>query len=186
MARQLQGALAPLPSLIKHEAWQLQANQESMALATLLKRSLGRVERLIKQRQIWSQVHNQANITLTGDIAKIELVLYELLLAACGRSRPGGRLDIWCQPLEHPWLELSLTDNGAIDPRLLIDLHHREHLDLLAPSTLDHPPRAQSKDLPDDYSTIGGANGYFWPRRWTNAQPPDFTHRQAGVRKTIN
>lgn len=161
MARQLQGALAPLPSLIKHEAWQLQANQESMALATLLKRSLGRVERLIKQRQIWSQVHNQANITLTGDIAKIELVLYELLLAACGRSRPGGRLDIWCQPLEHPWLELSLTDNGAIDPRLLIDLHHREHLDLLAPSTLDHPPGRNLKICQTIIQQLGGQMDIF-------------------------
>lgn len=37
-------------------------------------------------------------MSISGDIVKIELVLYELLVAACHRSEPGGRIDIWCRP----------------------------------------------------------------------------------------
>ncbi|HEY9896507.1 MAG TPA: ATP-binding protein, partial [Candidatus Sericytochromatia bacterium] len=109
------------------------------SLVSLLKRSLGRVDHIIKQQQLWTQVHNETNLTLEGDITRIELVLYELLLAACQRSAIGGRIDIWCRQIDSHWLELSLTDSGVIEPRLLSELENGRSLDLLAPSTLDHP-----------------------------------------------
>jgi len=52
----------------------------------------------------------------------------------------GGRIDIWCRTLDPHWLELSITDNGVIEPRLLEELHTGRSQDLLAPSTLDQPP----------------------------------------------
>ena len=77
---------------------------------------------------------------ITGDIAKIELVLYELLLLACGRSHTSGRIDIWCRPLDSRWVEVSITDDGAIEPRLIEDLETGRAVDLLAPSMVDKAP----------------------------------------------
>jgi GAF domain-containing protein len=153
---QMQNALALLPNLIKKEFWQLDAQQEPMALATLLKRSLDRLDPLIKQRKLWSQVHNQTNVTLSGDTSKIELVLNELLLLACGRSTPGGRIDIWCHPLDQNWLELSITDDGNIEPQLLLELHHQDQLNLLAPSSLDQPPGQHLKICHTLIQQLGG------------------------------
>ncbi|MDS3861918.1 GAF domain-containing protein [Thermosynechococcaceae cyanobacterium BACA0444] len=142
--QQFQSQLTSLVPLLQQEAWELKPTmgqqQESLGLSTLLRRSLERIESLVKQKQLWTQVHNPEMLSVTGDIAKIDLVLQELLLCAAQRSQAQGRIDIWCQAIDSQWLELSITDDGQIDPRLLIDLHHREHLDWLAPSTLDQPP----------------------------------------------
>ncbi|HEY9896436.1 MAG TPA: GAF domain-containing protein [Candidatus Sericytochromatia bacterium] len=137
--RQLYEAVTPLAKVVEAEQWQLQTVSRTLSLVSLLKRSLGRVDHIIKQQQLWTQVHNETNLTLEGDITRIELVLYELLLAACQRSAIGGRIDIWCRQIDHYWLELSLTDSGVIEPRLLSELENGRSLDLLAPSTLDHP-----------------------------------------------
>ncbi len=143
VGQQFQAQLTTVVPLIQQEAWQLlppHREAESIGLSSLLKRSLDRIEGLVKQKQLWTQVHNPGMISLTGDINKFDLILQELLLAAAQRTPEGGRIDVWCQAIDMQWLELSITDDGAIDPRLLIDLHHRDHLDWLAPSTLDHPP----------------------------------------------
>lgn len=161
LVRQMQSVLAPIATVLKQETWQLQTLLESIPLATLLKRSLERVEPLTRQRQLWTQVHNQANLSLTIDIGKIELVLYELLLSACIRSRSGGRIDIWCNSLDQKWIELSITDDGVIDPRLLIDLNHRDHLDLLAPSTLNQLPGRHLKVCQAIIRQLGGQMEMF-------------------------
>ncbi len=137
---QLSDVIDPMQQFIQDEQWQLQVKTETVSLASLLRRALDRVDTLIKQRQIWSQVHNETNATITGDIVKIELVLYELLLTACQRSQPGGRIDLWCRHLDPSWIELSITDDGTIEPRLLEDLEAGRAVDLLAPSALDKPP----------------------------------------------
>ncbi len=138
--RQLGNMLTTAAPVLKHESWQLHNEYETTPLVSLLKRSIERVEALIKQRQLWSQVHNDTNLNIGGDIPKIEFVIYELLSAACRRSPPNGRLDIWCRPIDFHWLELSITDNGVVDQRLLEELHTGRSEDLLAPSTLDRPP----------------------------------------------
>ncbi|MBD1869171.1 GAF domain-containing protein [Cyanobacteria bacterium FACHB-471] len=138
--RQLSNTLSTMSPLLKNEQWQLHSEQETIPLASLLKRSLERVETLMKQRQIWSQVHNEGTVTIGGDICKIEFVLCELLTVSCRRSPISGRIDIWCRTLDPHWLELSITDNGVIEPRLLEELHTGRSQDLLAPSTLDQPP----------------------------------------------
>lgn len=132
--------LTGITPVLKHEAWKFHSDYETIPLASLLKRALERVDGLIKQRQIWSQVHSEANLSVGGDIPKIEFVLHELLVAACHRSPSSGRLDIWCRQMDSRWLELSLTDGGAIEPRLINELQAGRGTDLLAPSTLDQVP----------------------------------------------
>uniref|UniRef100_B8HTH7 Putative GAF sensor protein n=1 Tax=Cyanothece sp. (strain PCC 7425 / ATCC 29141) TaxID=395961 RepID=B8HTH7_CYAP4 len=161
LAHQLEAMVSTMSALAQRESWQLHIQPDSIPLATLLKRLLDRIEPLLKKQQIWYQVHNQRNLTISGDIHKIDLALYELLLAACHRVTPGGRIDLWCQPLEQDWFELSITDDGTIDPRLLIDLHHYEHLDLLAPSTLDQPPGRHLKICQSLLQQLGGQMDMF-------------------------
>lgn len=138
--KQLQASLSPLPPIIRKEQWQLRPVHETVPLAGLLKRSLERIDALVKQKQIWSQVHSQPNAVVGGDIAKIEMIVHELLLFACGRSAVGGRIDLWCRSIDERSLELSITDYGEIDITLLDELHEGRAIDLLAPSALDRPP----------------------------------------------
>jgi GAF domain-containing protein len=138
--RQIDDAIAPISAVIRDEEWQLNHRTDTVPLISLLRRALDRVDHLIKQRQLWSQVHNETNPMITGDIAKIELVLYELLLLACQRSQIGGRIDIWCRPLDSCWMEVSITDDGTIEPRLIEDLETGRAVDLLAPSMIDKAP----------------------------------------------
>ncbi|HEY9850355.1 MAG TPA: GAF domain-containing protein [Leptolyngbyaceae cyanobacterium] len=140
--------------------------EDSVRLASLLRRSLERIDGLIKQRRIWTQLHDAggenaltSSLCKSLDVVKIELVLYEVLLSACDRCANGGRIDIWYRPFKkdnaiisgnltnlspvdfYPssFIELSITDNGTIDPQLITDLQ-QVPLDELAPSTLDKPP----------------------------------------------
>jgi GAF domain-containing protein len=138
--KQLQGSLSPLPQIIRKEQWRLRPNYEAAPLAGMIKRALERVDSLVKQRQLWSQVHNQANVVIGGDIAKIEMILNELLLFACGRSEVGGRVDLWCRQIDDKLLELSITDYGVVDATLLQELHQGRAIDPLSPSLLDQPP----------------------------------------------
>ena len=139
--QQIQHALVPMATLIQTEAWELQLQTETVSLTTLLRRTLNRVDPLIQTRQLWLQVHNLTkNATLTGNSLKLELILHELLLAACYRSQAGGRIDLWCRLANPHWLEVAITDHGHINPRLVSDLQQQPHRDWLAPSTLDQPP----------------------------------------------
>lgn len=144
----LQTQLESLQPLLSHEVWQLEKSSDTAGLAVVLKRVMDRIETWKQRKQLWIQVHNQPVLNLNSDIHKLELILYELLLFACQRSPSQGRIDIWCQQIDgmgqggkmQSWLELSITDNGEVDAQLLIKLHQLEHLDWLAPSSLDHPP----------------------------------------------
>jgi signal transduction histidine kinase len=165
LLRQLDHTTAAMTALVKLEQWQLHQSSETMPISTLLKRSLERVENLLKQRKLWAGVHGleqgatdadvgnssllfkglqtagfASSLAIAGDIVKFELVLHELLVMACDRSQSGGRIDIWCRRLEEGLLELSITDNGIIEPHLLAALHHQTPKDVLATSPLNQPP----------------------------------------------
>jgi GAF domain-containing protein len=165
LLRQLDHTTAAMTALVKLEQWQLHQSHETMPIATLLKRSLERVDNLLKQRKLWAGVHGlgqsatdadsgntgiflkglqpssyPSSLAIAGDIVKFELVLYEVLVAACNRSQSGGRIDIWCRRLEEKQLELSITDNGIIEPHLLAALQHHKSKDILAASPLNQPP----------------------------------------------
>ena len=117
--RHLGNTLTTTTPILRQEQWQLQTDRETIPLASLLKRSLERLDGLIKQRQLWTQVHNEASLSLGGDIAKIEYIVHEILTSASLRSPMGGRLDIWCRQIDAQWLEMSITDNGGIDAQLI-------------------------------------------------------------------
>jgi GAF domain-containing protein len=140
------------------EQWQLQINHEQTPIAGILKRSLERVDALIKQHKLWIGIHglgqnsndynidqadsllSQTALAIAGDFSKIELVINEVLISACQRSVRHGRVDIWCRRLDERTLELSITDNGNIDLQLLTELYDHIPKDLLAVSSLDQPP----------------------------------------------
>lgn len=138
--RQFGNSLAGLTQVLKNEEWRMRIYGGNVALVSLLRRSLEQAEGIVKQRQLWTQVHNDFNLSISGDVLKIEAVLNEVLLAACMRSPLGGRIDIWCRPIDTTLLDLSITDSGVIEPRLLEELQSGRSVDLLAPSTLDQPP----------------------------------------------
>ncbi|MBD2493337.1 GAF domain-containing protein [Nostoc sp. FACHB-280] len=165
LLRQLDHNTAAMTGLVKLEQWQLHQSSETMPIATLLKRSLERVDNLLKQRKLWAGVHGlgqsatdtdsgnsgiflkglqpssyPSSLAITGDIVKFELVLYELLIVACNRSQSGGRIDIWCRRLEEKLLEISITDHGMIEPPLLAALQNKTPKDVLASSYLNQPP----------------------------------------------
>ena len=138
--RQIDEAIEPVRDVVRDEQWQLTVRNEMVPMISLLRRALDRVDHLFKQRQLWSQVHHETNPMILGDITKIELVLYELLLIACQRAQPNGRIDIWCRQIDSEWMEIAITDDGTIEPRLVEDLEAGRAVDLLAPSTIDKPP----------------------------------------------
>lgn len=147
LRQQISQSFQNITPLLKKEQWELHGEQSNIPLPTLLKRSLLRLQPAIKQRQIWYQVHSEptansgtGRFIVSVDPLKVELVLYELLLAAIVRVPVGGRIDVWCRPFEQQWLDLSITDNGQLNPQLLQALQAESRSDWLQPSPLDHPP----------------------------------------------
>ncbi|MEH1778362.1 MAG: GAF domain-containing protein [Nostoc sp.] len=125
LLRQLDHTATSMSGMLKLENWQLHISWETMSIASLLKRSLERIDNLLKQQKLWIGVHGlgqsideqessknsslvrgvptsspQSAMVIAGDIVKIELVIHELLVTACNRSQIGGRIDIWCRRLD--------------------------------------------------------------------------------------
>ncbi|WP_427160931.1 GAF domain-containing protein [Aliinostoc sp. HNIBRCY26] len=165
LLRQLDHANTAITSLLKQEQWQLSMGGETMPIASLLKRSLERIENLLQSQKMWIGVHglgannsdsesnhssplvkntvtanHSAPMVITGDLMKFELILHEVLLAACQRSPHGSRIDIWCRRLDDQFVEVSITDNGVIAPELLAELEQKTRKDLLTCSYLDQLP----------------------------------------------
>ncbi|MBW4434407.1 MAG: GAF domain-containing protein [Pelatocladus maniniholoensis HA4357-MV3] len=156
LLQQLDHSTASMTALLQLELWQMQMSWESVSVASLLKRSLERVDHLLKQQKLWVGVHGLAEnegessknyallphsaLAIAGDIVKIELILHELLVCACHRSTTLGRIDIWCRRLDEDFLEVSITDNGEIESQLLTELHPDTPKDILASSRLEQLP----------------------------------------------
>lgn len=141
LLRHIGNALTSTTSLLKQEKWRLHTNYEIVLVANLLRRLLERIDPLIKRRQLQLVAHREGNWSIRGDGIKLELVLYELLVNTCFRSQPEGILELRFKIVDNNrWLELSITDNGEIDPQMLAELKMGFLPDLLAPSTLVTPP----------------------------------------------
>ncbi|MEO0455072.1 MAG: GAF domain-containing protein [Cyanobacteria bacterium P01_A01_bin.114] len=136
----LQAVLNQLQQLSAKEYWNLQKSYETMPLVTLLNRLMDRVNPAVQANQLWTKVHCESNLTVGGDIQKIEFILYELIASACDRAPSGGRIDIWARQLDRRWLELSITDNGSVDGQVIAELNHMTSVDVLAQSSLSQPP----------------------------------------------
>lgn len=125
--------------VVTNEIWELAFSHQTTPLITLIKQATARANPLIQERQLWSKVHCESNLTLVGDVSKIECVLYELIAEACGRSPVGDRIDIWCRPIDERWMEISITDEGSVPIQVLQELEQGLPLDQLSPSTLFEP-----------------------------------------------
>ncbi|WP_330220812.1 sensor histidine kinase [Calothrix sp. NIES-3974] len=165
LLRQLDTITSNIKDVLEDETWQLHIHQQKAPITSLLKRSLERVDNLLKQNRLWVGVHGlggtgepegeqnyspsfQSSLFVLGDIHKIEFILHELIVSACQRSTGSGRIDIWCRRLDEraiadsrpASLEVSITDNGVIESHLLMELHQETLSDVLAPSSLNQPP----------------------------------------------
>ncbi|MGC1306712.1 MAG: ATP-binding protein [Phormidesmis sp.] len=139
LLQKMNALTARLSEVSADEQWALKISHQSTPLISLLKRAMVRTNPLVQERQLWSKVHCESNLTISGDIAKIEFVLYELIAEACGRSPVGDRVDIWCRPIDEHWLEVAITDEGSVALPILQELDQGRPLDLLSPSTLQQP-----------------------------------------------
>ncbi|MGB3572045.1 MAG: GAF domain-containing protein [Phormidesmis sp.] len=136
---QLDEVVKRLEQVSHQERWAIALEHRETPLVSLIKRVSARANPLVQEKQLWSKVHCESNLTIAGDIVKIEFVLYELLAMACDRSPVGDRIDIWCRPIDAQWLEISITDEGSVSPQVLKELRKGRPLDLLSPSTLHQP-----------------------------------------------
>lgn len=136
----IEALIADLDTVLVREEWCLETTHKTMPLISLINRLVDRVDPLLKARQLWSKVHNESSLILGGDMTKLEMIIYEVMAAACNRSPVGGRIDIWCRSINPDWFELSITDDGQISPALSEELQQGQPHDLLAPSPLDLPP----------------------------------------------
>ncbi len=155
--RQLDYSVPHLTRLLQNEHWQLHISNEKIPVATVLKRALERVDNLLQQQKLWVGVHglgsqahernvethfsqrSQSSLAIAGDTVKIELVFYQVLLAACKRSDMGGRIDIWCRRLDEGTIEISITDSGTIDAQLLADLNYNQMVNIIYPKHISQP-----------------------------------------------
>ena len=123
--------------LLQSEAWQVQPQSRSVPLATLVRKTLRRVEGLTQKRKLWPRAHGDMSIAIQGDPERLEMVLWEVLAAAVLRSPEGGRLDLWSQASESDsgavrasgteslhfgYAELLVVDQGSFDPHLMAAL----------------------------------------------------------------
>jgi GAF domain-containing protein len=117
---QLHQSFTDLEEVLKTEVWNLNLEPENISVATLMRRSLAKIEEVVQTRKLWTQVHNLTpNVLLYVPSQKLELMLVELLLAACYRTKTGDHIDIWCRALQENWVEISITDTGRLNPRLV-------------------------------------------------------------------
>ena len=140
--RQIQKLVQEAAEVIDRERWQLHCQHQTTPLISLVNRLMDRITPALESRQLWSKVHNDSDggTLIAGDTTKLDMVLYEVMMAACQRSPVGGRIDLWCRIIALKWMELSITDNGDCDPALLEELKAGGSTDVLTPSALDEPP----------------------------------------------
>jgi GAF domain-containing protein len=153
----LYNAFSSLESILKSEVWDLQLAPEKIPVATLLRRALARIEEVARTRQLWTQVHNLTpSVSLNVPGQKLELMLVELLLAACYRSKTGDRIDIWCRALPEAWVEISITDNGRLNPLLIDAIQQSSEQVPLAASILESVPGLHFKICKSLVERLGG------------------------------
>lgn len=127
LLQQLEQTLAIMTPVLKDEEWQLKTNLRSIPLASLLKRSLRRVELLSNQRRLRVQVHNSNDKSVYGDLLKLDCIFFELLVTVCVHSRLGNHINLWCEPcypestpttstnLSASMLELLIAESTVLD-----------------------------------------------------------------------
>ncbi len=145
--RQIGNALGSAHLVLKQEQWRLQFGLDSVAVGAWLKRSLDRAAPLIKQLEILLEVNRETSVSLPpgqilsvrGDSIKLDLVLWELLAAACRRSEVGGKVEVRYQIVGADLLELSVTDGGLFDRQLIAIFNGVAEPNILVASNFSQP-----------------------------------------------
>ncbi len=70
LLRQLDQTTTSMSGLLKLEQWQLHISWETMPITSLLKRSLERIENLLKQQKLWIGVHGLGQPIEDGELPK--------------------------------------------------------------------------------------------------------------------
>lgn len=120
----LETLLGQMEAVFGQERWSLKTNNQTLNLTRFFKQVKERIDPQVYQQQLWCQFHsNEAqHIQLHGDILKLEGIVHSLLVAACDRCFIGDRIDVWCRPQPNHSIEITVTDNGIMDPQLLMAL----------------------------------------------------------------
>jgi len=127
-----------LQQILKQEAWTVSLNSEEIPLATVIRRTLQRLETLVQKRKLWPRVQGETAVTALGDPGRLEMILYEVLINAIQRSQEGGNLEIWVQP-SHGYIELMVVDTGYFEPQLLAALAEDPQTVIYADPNLHSP-----------------------------------------------
>jgi signal transduction histidine kinase len=77
-------------------------------------------------------------IAVQGDAGRLEMLLWEVLVAAAQRSPEEGRLDLWSQASEG-YVELLVVDQGNFDPNLMAALQLEPEMVIYADPLLKSP-----------------------------------------------
>ncbi|MEN9224501.1 MAG: GAF domain-containing protein [Thermostichus sp. HHBFW_bins_43] len=124
--------------LLQSEAWQVQPESTSVPLAALVRKGLRRLESLTQKRKLWPRAHGDMGIAVQGDPGRLEMILWEMLMAAALRSPEGGRLDLWSQASDG-YVELLVVDQGSFDPNLMAALQLDPEMVIYADPLLKSP-----------------------------------------------
>ncbi len=141
--RQVGNALGSTHLLLKQEQWRLQFGQDAVLVSAWMRRSLDRTAPAVKQSEILLEVNRETAVSLPagqtlsvrGDSIKLDLILCELLIAACRRSSVGDKIEVRSQLLGEDLLELSVIDSGQkCDRQLISAFNGGSEADILAVS----------------------------------------------------
>ncbi|MEM9156406.1 MAG: GAF domain-containing protein, partial [Cyanobacteria bacterium P01_F01_bin.33] len=117
--------------LVKREYWHVRLHEQRVSLTKLIRYTLLRFQPQIEKQKLWSRVHGETNVTVSGDLGRLEAILSELLALAILRSKSGSRVELWSQPAEDV-VELTIADEGEPATELVKALGEHQ----LVPSTL--------------------------------------------------
>ena len=119
LLHQLEATLAMLTPILKDEEWQLATNLGAIPFASILKRSLRRVEPLYERRQIGVKLHNPSKLSIFADRLKLECILFELFVTFCCQTPAKTQLHLWYSTLNPESDFTDDTDNLNSPPPLL-------------------------------------------------------------------
>ncbi|NJL98846.1 MAG: hypothetical protein HC924_08565 [Synechococcaceae cyanobacterium SM2_3_2] len=165
IARTLKETGTSTQSLLRSELWTPQPELGTLPVATLLRRTLRRLDPIIQKRKLWPQVHGETKFALSGDPGRIEMVLYEVMLVATARSPMDSRLDLWVDQQEG-YADLILQDTGSLPEPLLAALQQDPlaeltSLDPLVPQLLNTSPGLELSLCQRVIGAMGGQLDFY-------------------------
>jgi GAF domain-containing protein len=165
IARGLRDLTLPTQSILRSEAWEVHPEQTSFPIASLIRRTLRRADTLVQKRKLWPRVHGETGYAVMGDPGRLEMVIYEVLVAAVLRSQQEERLDLWLREEESGFLELLMVDQGEMDPHLVaalqVDPEYAIYTDPLEKNLLSVSPGLELSLCQRVIHRMGGQLSFF-------------------------